>query len=136
MMLFKLCSNFFSSLLCASNKRPNDESIAQPRSSTKLKKLSPELIEEYNKVWEDNEVTSQIWQMIASDKGHELTSLMIEHPEAVHVRSSDGRGPLFWAYEFGNEKFIRFLKRAGVREDVTDAKGLRPVDLLKSNDEL
>lgn len=81
-------------------------------------------------------MTSALWQMIAFDKGDELTRLMMEFPEAVHARSSDGRGPLFWAYEFSNEKFIRFLKRAGVREDVKDAHGMRPIDLLKKTDEL
>jgi dolichyl-diphosphooligosaccharide--protein glycosyltransferase len=119
------------------NKRTvDDKSDNQHRPPTKLKKAGPEEIEELNKVWEDNEMTSLLWKLIASDDGNELTTLMMEYPQAIHMRSSDGRGPLFWAYEFGNEKFIKFLKRAGVREDVRDAKGMRPIDLLKKSDEL
>lgn len=101
-----------------------------------MKKASPEQIEELNRVWEDSEMTSLLWQLIASDNGNELTNLMMEYPQAVHMRSSDGRGPLFWAYEFGNEKFVKFLKRAGVRDDVKDAEGMRPIDLMKKSDEL
>jgi dolichyl-diphosphooligosaccharide--protein glycosyltransferase len=48
---------------------------------------------------------------------------MESDPDAVHVRSEDGRGPLFWAYEQGNEQIIQMLINAGVDETQRDAQG-------------
>jgi dolichyl-diphosphooligosaccharide---protein glycosyltransferase len=50
------------------------------------------------------------------------------NPMLAHVRSADGRGPMWWAHEAGNERIIKFLKKLGVREDRTDENGLTPAE--------
>jgi len=95
------------------------------------RELSMEAIEEINKKWEDNPTTSTLWEIISQDRAKELIEILTEYPEVAHVRSSDGRGPLFWAMEFGNKKIVRILKKVGVLDTVKDAKGMRPSDLAR-----
>lgn len=39
----------------------------------------------------------------------QLQALIDSRPEAVHMRPSDGRGPLFWAYEYNQPEIAQFL---------------------------
>lgn len=98
--------------------------------------LSPEQIAEINKYWEDSEVTSTMWELISGNRIKSLVEILTDQPELAHARSKDGRGPMFWAMEFGNEKIVRILKKVGVSTTVKDAKGLTPLDLKKSKIEL
>ena len=47
----------------------------------------------------------------------------------VHVRSSDGRGPLWWAYEYGHREIVDLLVSAGADESARDATGMLPNEL-------
>lgn len=98
--------------------------------------LSPEQIEEINKYWEDSEITSMMWEYISQNRIKDLIGVLTDQPELAHSRSKDGRGPMFWAMEFGNEKIIRILKKVGVSTTVKDSNGLTPLDMKKSNSEL
>ena len=68
--------------------------------------------------------------------------LLAEDESSASVRAADGRGPLFWAHEAGNEEAVELLKvlescsnnnrsiydsdepqAAGAQEDWTDADG-------------
>lgn len=95
--------------------------------------LSPSVIEEINKEWVDNPSTVTMWEMISDGRVQELFQVLYQYPELAHIRSEDGRGPLFWASEFGDDKVIKMLKKLGVRDDVKDAKGLTPLDLYRRN---
>merc|ERR1712130_1064260 len=46
--------------------------------------------------------------------------------EVIHLRSADGRGPLFWAYEFGHDEAIKLLLELGVDGEMKDANGQKP----------
>ena len=59
--------------------------------------------------------------------------ILADEPELAHVRSKDGRGPMFWAMEYGNEKVVRILKKVGVSTTIKDGEGLTPLDLMKRN---
>lgn len=96
------------------------------------KELSQEQIDEINKYWDDSPTTSQMWELISQNRVKEMIEILSDYPEAAHARSADGRGPLFWAYEFGNEKMIRILKKVGVSDQVKDEKGMTPLDLKRS----
>ena len=63
----------------------------------------------------------------------ELTSILTEYPEAGFLRSSDGRA-MGWAYENENKRIIRVLKMVGVSDELKDAKGISPRDLIKKQD--
>ena len=93
--------------------------------------LSEEQIDEINKYWADSATTSHMWELISQSKVKEMMEVLADYPEAAHSRSKDGRGPMFWAMEFGNEKVVRVLKKVGVSTTVKDSKGFTPIDLQK-----
>lgn len=92
-------------------------------------KLSEETIDVINQVWQDNEVTSAVYDIIAVDDFESMRELLSKMPEVAHVRSKDGRGPIFWAHEKGRTRFVNALKKLGVRDDVKDAEGRTPLDM-------
>lgn len=61
----------------------------------------------------------------------ELKSILEEEPTLAFVRSKDGRGPMWWAFEQRNQDITTMLMKAGVPHTDRDAQGLAPVDLLK-----
>ena len=54
------------------------------------------MIEQLNGKWEDTEETSALWSLISGNRVKEFMTLVGETPELAHMRSSDGRGPMFW----------------------------------------
>lgn len=65
-----------------------------------------------------------------------IRQMLNEDSSAAFVRSADGRGPLFWAYEFGHTEAIELLEQLGVDNMATDANGMTPVQIGKDNAEL
>jgi hypothetical protein len=74
-------------------------------------------------VWADSETTTKLWQAISSADMEKLKSILDEDETAATARASDGRGPLFWAYEYKNDEAIALLKEAGADENSKDADG-------------
>lgn len=97
----------------------------------KLKQLSKEEIDVINEDWEDNQLTTMMWETISKNDIRELRAALKEGPELAHIRSEDGRGPMWWAHENGRTEIIEILKKLGVSEERTDEKGLRPLDISK-----
>ena len=64
-----------------------------------------------------------MWRVITSNENSELQSILDEDESRALLRSADGRGPLFWAYEANNEAAIEMLKKAGASEEFQDADG-------------
>ena len=79
-----------------------------------------------NDKWEDNEKTTLMWQMISAGALNQFAQIIVEHPEMAHLRSSDGRGPIWWAYEHNRPRMIEVLKQMGVSEDLKDGNGVTP----------
>jgi len=102
----------------------------------KPRELSPQVIAKLNSEWKDTEQTSGMWSLISNNRVREVMESIAEVPELAHLRSADGRGPMWWAMEAKNEKIVRVLRKVGVSESYTDAKGLSPRDLLNNNEEL
>ena len=72
-----------------------------------------------------------MWNLI-HDKDYEGIKAWIERePEVVHIRSGDGRGPLWWAYEHKNKKIVKLLKKHGADKNALDAKGMKPKQMFK-----
>ena len=97
--------------------------------SRKFPRLSDAEIDMINEDWQNNEMTTMMWEIISQAQLGELKSLLHEHPEIAHIRSEDGRGPMWWAHEYGRTNMIKILKSVGVSEERTDESGLRPTEL-------
>ena len=86
--------------------------------------------------WEDTDVTSRFWSACSMRDSMTIRQMLNEDSSAAFVRSADGRGPLFWAYEFGHTEAIELLEQLGVDNMATDANGMTPVQIGKDNAEL
>jgi len=104
-------------------------SSEEQKDSTKLKLLQKEDINAINQEWEDTEATSLMWELVSKGHGQELMDYFRYNPKAPHMRSADGRGPMWWAQEFDRTGVIALLKKLGVSDRRKDVKGLRPSDV-------
>lgn len=82
------------------------------------------------KTWEDSDAATRMWQIIKDNRVDDLKSWLKQDPAVAFLRSKDGRGPMFWAYEQKNEVITKILLQAGVPNTDRDASGKSPVDLL------
>jgi dolichyl-diphosphooligosaccharide--protein glycosyltransferase len=96
------------------------------------KEVTAEAIEELSKTWKDTLYTSVMWKVITEGTVEDLQSWLDMAPLLAFVRSSDGRGPMFWAFEHRKHDMVHILLKCGVGHSDRDAKGLTPVDLLDS----
>jgi dolichyl-diphosphooligosaccharide--protein glycosyltransferase len=94
--------------------------------------LPSEDIQGLNEKWENNESTTALWTLISENEYRELLRVLLENPALAHIRSGDGRGPMFWAYEYKRSEMIHALKSMGVRDDLRDAVGVTAADLFLS----
>eukprot|EP01126_Amoeba_proteus_P043539 TRINITY_DN4786_c0_g2_i3.p1 TRINITY_DN4786_c0_g2~~TRINITY_DN4786_c0_g2_i3.p1 ORF type:complete len:271 (+),score=72.43 TRINITY_DN4786_c0_g2_i3:3-815(+) len=85
---------------------------------------------DYSKL-EDDEHTSLMWNLIREGKHQEIQEWLDKDSKVIHMRSADGRGPLWWAYEKGDKRIISLLNKYGAERDAKDKKGLFPRDLAK-----
>ena len=107
----------------------NDEgSEAPPRDVTPRSKKG---VDEIYNTWEDTEDTTLMWTLISNNQVDDLRMWLEEDPTIAFIRSRDGRGPMWWAFEKRNEDITKTLMKAGVPHTDRDAKGLTPVDLLE-----
>jgi dolichyl-diphosphooligosaccharide--protein glycosyltransferase len=95
----------------------------------RLRKLTPEEIELVNEEWQNNELTSHLWELISQNRLDEFKDLVKTNPVAAHVRSEDGRGPMWWAHEYKRAGFIEILRKLKVSESRTDQNGKTPLDI-------
>eukprot|EP00549_Striatella_unipunctata_P000549 CAMPEP_0118674620 /NCGR_PEP_ID=MMETSP0800-20121206/990_1 /TAXON_ID=210618 ORGANISM="Striatella unipunctata, Strain CCMP2910" /NCGR_SAMPLE_ID=MMETSP0800 /ASSEMBLY_ACC=CAM_ASM_000638 /LENGTH=988 /DNA_ID=CAMNT_0006569837 /DNA_START=48 /DNA_END=3014 /DNA_ORIENTATION=- len=98
----------------------------------RLPRLPKEQIAKLNDNWHDSDTLTAMWEFISKNDAPGVISMLRTNPEAAHLRSADGRGPMWWAHEFGRAKIIKILKSVGVSETEMDDDGMRPVDLSKS----
>lgn len=83
-----------------------------------------------NSIWEDTEDTTELWKLITSGEVRDLENVLEKNPILAHMRSSDGRGPMFWAFEHRRQDMVKLLMKKGVSHSERDRQGLTPVDLL------
>jgi dolichyl-diphosphooligosaccharide--protein glycosyltransferase len=105
------------------------ESSSEPPPRDETKKTVDEI---YNS-WDDTEDTTLMWSLITNNQVDELKMWLEEDPTVAFIRSRDGRGPMWWAFEQRNEEITKLLMAAGVPHSDRDAKGLTPVDLLEGS---
>jgi len=88
-------------------------------------------IDELYSTWEDTEDTVRMYNLIKDNKIEELQAWLDVEPHMAYIRSKDGRGPMFWAFELRNEDITKILLKAGVPHTDKDSQGLTPIDLLE-----
>lgn len=113
--------------------RKEAEAASKVTKDVVFKKLHDDIVEKLNQVWEDNDRTSSMWEIIKDGDHVEFMSILVENPEMAHIRSKDGRGPMFWAHEYGRPKYIDVLRQLGVSEKRADANGFKPTDVTHSS---
>lgn len=107
--------------------RPKDASGNIP----KPVKLTPEEIDTINEHWENNDITSKLWESISGNHYDVLKTALKQQPQIAHLRSQDGRGPMWWAHESGNKRIVDLLKKYKVSETRTDSNGISPLEISK-----
>jgi len=78
---------------------------------------------EHSREWADTPITTRMWSLIHGGKTEELFEWVQSDPSVVHVRAADGRGPLWWAYEYEQTAIQQLLVAAGVDPAEEDSDG-------------
>jgi len=73
--------------------------------------------------WENTELTTQLWNIVQTGSVEDLEMLQAGNANAIHSRSKDGRGILWWAYEYGREDLINYCIEEGIDEAAKDKEG-------------
>ncbi len=115
-------------------ERKQTDDMLQNTIDAPAEPLTKEQIKEINQRWEDNEIMSTLYEIIQTRQLDQLEALLQSQPAIAHMRSKDGRGPMWWAHEHGRPHMIKILKGHGVSEKLKDKDGITPLDL--SSDEL
>merc|ERR1711865_665538 len=123
---------YFENLNSDKKHRNRDAAPKKPvdtRKEWKPKKVKKDEIDKISKNWKDTPSTTMLWEMINDDDVTGVMELLLESPDLAFVRSSDGRGPMWWAHEKRNTKIIRVLKKVGASEIAQDGQGITPLAL-------
>jgi dolichyl-diphosphooligosaccharide---protein glycosyltransferase len=109
------------------------------RKEEKKRKKTPRIptaeeIEELNdpEQWSNSEFTTTLWNLISNGQTGDLKKVLDESPAMAHLRSEDGRGPMWWAHEYGMSDIVALLKSHGVSDERKDKDGTTPLDISKS----
>mmetsp|Transcript_19468 Transcript_19468/g.27393 ORF Transcript_19468/g.27393 Transcript_19468/m.27393 type:complete len:954 (-) Transcript_19468:150-3011(-) len=92
----------------------------------------------YNK-WEDTDLTTRMWELIQTGTVKDLEDWLESDPIMAYIRSSDGRGPMWWAFEKRRQDMVKVLIKHGLSHTDEDKNGITPVELLPAmikNDEI
>jgi len=77
-------------------------------------------------VFEDSPALSALWQASSSGSTESFINQLIQNREYSQHRASDGRGPMFWSYEFANVDTLALLLHLGVTQEQEDVDGKKP----------
>jgi len=115
--------------------KDSGSSSSAKKKKPRIKKIPLDEIELMNnpEAWGNNAMTTAAWQIIHENDIRGFRDLLLERPEAAHVRSEDGRGPIWWAHEYGRSEMVKLLLKLGVSEDLRDVNGVKPTDLSNNN---
>ena len=80
--------------------------------------------------WEDSEEATLMWNLINKNSVVDIKEWLTKDPSAAHLRSADGRGPMWWAYESKNLEIVKELMSYGVSIKEKDGQGKTPLDML------
>ena len=87
-----------------------------------------------NPTWKDTDTTTKLWKLISSANYDGLKTLLDDNPSFAKVRSADGRGPLFWAYEYSQPRMASLLSFKGADTKAKDKHGKTPNGIADTSD--
>jgi len=117
----------------AKRKAMNAEKDYLPSSSEPVigaGKPTQEQIDSVYQNWADTEQATLMWKLINEGQVDEVQKWIESEPLVAYIRSSDGRGPMWWAFESRKQSIVRVLMSAGLGHNDVDKYGKTPVDLL------
>lgn len=91
--------------------------------------------------WQDTEITTNMWQMISnSNQESGNRALMVDlmaNPTNGFLRSNDGRGALWWAWESQNIGALALLKKfkVDILSDEPDGSGMLAREFCDKDDD-
>jgi len=101
-----------------------DAEIAPPvNAAAEAAQATQAPLEPHSTAWADTPATTRMWGLLHGQKIEELSEWIAMDPSVVHIRASDGRGPLWWAYEYGQTAAIELMLAAGVDPEAKDSDG-------------
>jgi dolichyl-diphosphooligosaccharide--protein glycosyltransferase len=109
----------------------NPDGSVGDKEDVTFEKPDRETIDRVYNDWKDTVETTAMWSLINQNRVDELKEWLQNEPSVAFVRSADGRGPMFWAYESRNQDIVKLLMKLGVPDTDKDGKGLTPADLLQ-----
>jgi len=112
------------------NKKGNEDTEYQKQY---FESLNKQRNIKQDRVKYEGEYLTFLYNAIKVGDVNSVKNYLKQNPKAAHARSDDGRGPLFWAFEFGHSDLVEFLKVDMNVKQQKDKKGVRPVDLKTSN---
>jgi len=112
------------------NARMNSEETIRPDEERKPTEAE---IDAISNRWEDTELTTLMWKIMKSGEVEKLEEVLQSNPIMAHMRSSDGRGPMWWAFESRKQDMVKVLMEYGVGHLDKDKYGQTPVDLLENH---
>merc|ERR1719253_1055011 len=77
-------------------------------------------------IFEDSAALTSIWEAVSSGSTDNLINILIQNRDYAQHRSTDGRGPVFWAYEFKNVDALAIFMNLKVPMDSEDIDGHPP----------
>lgn len=85
--------------------------------------------------WEDTEATTMVWRLLNDDNYAGLVNAVAVNRALPTVRSADGRGGLWWAYEYKRAKAAALLISAGAADllEERDADGAIPSEMFEGD---
>ena len=86
-------------------------------------------------VFEDSPTLSSMWQAASDGSTDAFINELIKNEDAGTHRSGDGRGPMFWAYEFKNVDTLALLLHLGVTTDQEDVGGQKPREFFPNSED-
>jgi hypothetical protein len=131
LLLSFLNSNPNAAVSAAALTAGRDTAAGSKKKTGAIARLRKEDIDMMNnpEAWDDNIMTTAVWEVINANDIRAYKELLQENPELAHIRSKDGRGPMWWAHEYGRVDFVKVLKKLGVSEELQDVNGVTPLSL-------
>ena len=86
-------------------------------------------------VFEDSPALTKLWQATSSGSTEAFISTLLENREYAQHRAADGRGPMFWAFEFKNVDTLALLMELGVEVAQEDVEGKKPREFFTGTEE-
>jgi protein disulfide-isomerase A1 len=89
----------------------------------------PEVVLPKRGEWTNSPQVTEAWNIVDHGSLEDLKEFLDENEEHAYLRSEDGRGPLFWAHEYGKQDMITLLLERGAESSSEDKFGNVPKDM-------